>query len=291
MCNDQEKDLKVGIKEGALVFIDEVDNGLNCGCVCPHCKGVLIAKKGEKNSHHFAHHKTANCGQGVETALHLLGKEIIKTQCCVTLPDGERLTYLTNVELEKSRQGYIADIGAVIAETGEEIDIEIKVTHGIDQNKQHKIERDGAQVFEIDLSHLVGADLRRSIIVTEVMSTAPRAWAKDIQTQNNEIVEDNNMSNKHLVAGFKSVSGYSRNKQRDFEFNEIYILSEIAPSASSNYNVHFKGGFAMDKMFLTPDVELFKRLESVTFPAWVELVPGRKIVRGKVVDFIADVII
>ena len=289
MCSDQEKDLKVGIKEGALVFIDEVDNGLNCGCICPHCKGALIAKKGEKNSHHFAHHKIVNCGQGVETALHLLGKEIIKSQSCVTLPDGEKLTYLTNVELEKSRPGYIADIGAIIVSTGEEIDIEIKVTHGIDQNKQHKIERDGAQVFEIDLSHLVGADLRRSIIVTEVMSTAPRAWAKDIQTQKNEIAEDDNMSDKHLVAGFKSVSGYSRNKQRDFEFNEIYILSEIAPSGSSNYNVHFKGGYTMDKMFLTPDVELFKRLESMTFPAWVELIPGRKIVRGKVVDFIADV--
>jgi hypothetical protein len=44
-------------------------------------------------------------------------------------------------------------------------------------------------------------------------------------------------------------------------------------------------------MFLTPDVELLKRLESVTFPVWVELVPWRKIVRGKVVGFIADVII
>lgn len=289
MCNDQERDLKVGIKEGALVFIDEVENGLNCGCICPHCQGVLIAKKGEKNSHHFAHHKIVNCGQGIETALHLLGKEIIREQSSVTLPDGEKLTQLANVELEKSRQGYITDIGAIIVNTGEEIDIEIKATHGIDQNKQHKIERDGTQVFEIDLSHLVGADLSRSIIVTEVMKTAPRAWTKDIQTQKDEITEDNNMNDKHLVAGFKSVSGYSRNKQRDFEFNEIYILSEIAPSSSSNYNVHFKGGYAMDKMFLAPDIELFKRLESVTFPAWVELVPGRKIVRGKVVDFIADV--
>ena len=287
MCNDQERDLKVGMKEGALVFIDEVENGLNCGCICPHCQGVLIAKKGEKNSHHFAHHKIANCGQGAETALHLLGKEIIEAQSCVTLPNGEKLTQLANVELEKSRPGYIADIGAIIVDTGEEVDIEIKVTHGIDQNKQHKIERNGAQVFEIDLGHLIGTDLRRSTVITEVLTQAPRAWAQNIQT--NETIEGNNMSDKHLVAGFKSVSGYSRNKQRDFEFNEIYILSEIAPSSSSNYNVHFKGGFAVDKMFLTPDVELFKRLESMTFPAWVELVPGRKIVRGKVVDFIADV--
>ncbi len=287
MCYDEEKDLKVGIRDGALVFIDEVEKGLNCQCVCPHCKGLLVAKKGEINSHHFAHHGIDNCGQGTETALHLLAKKIIKQQSCVTLPAGEKLTQLANVELEKSRPGYVADIGAIIVDTGEEIDIEIKVTHGIDQNKQHKIERNGAQVFEIDLSHLIGTDLRRSIVVTEVLRQAPRKWAQSIQA--NETIEGNKMSDKHLVAGFKSVSGYSRKKQRDFEFNEIYILSEIEPSSSSNYNIHFKGGFAVDKMFLTPDIELFKRLESMTFPVWLELVPGRKIVRGKVVDFIADV--
>ena len=92
MCYDEEKDLKVGIRDGALVYIDEVEKGLSCQHICPHCQGLLVAKKGEVNSHHFAHHGIDNCGQGTETALHLLGKEIIKQQSSVTLPRGEKLT-------------------------------------------------------------------------------------------------------------------------------------------------------------------------------------------------------
>lgn len=39
-----------------FVGIDEVKNGLACGCICPSCKMQLKARQGEGNEHHFAHH-------------------------------------------------------------------------------------------------------------------------------------------------------------------------------------------------------------------------------------------
>ena len=30
-------------QEGDLVHVDEVPNGNECGCVCPHCKSALCA--------------------------------------------------------------------------------------------------------------------------------------------------------------------------------------------------------------------------------------------------------
>lgn len=33
-------------QEGDLVYVDEVPNGNECGCVCPHCKSALCANNG-----------------------------------------------------------------------------------------------------------------------------------------------------------------------------------------------------------------------------------------------------
>ena len=51
--NDTERD---------LVFIDDAERGLKCGCVCPCCGHDLIAKnRGAKKEHHFAHASGAEC--------------------------------------------------------------------------------------------------------------------------------------------------------------------------------------------------------------------------------------
>ena len=41
---------------GKLVHVDDVPNGLKCGCHCPCCNERLEAKNaGKRNIHHFAH--------------------------------------------------------------------------------------------------------------------------------------------------------------------------------------------------------------------------------------------
>ncbi|ENQ8062034.1 hypothetical protein ACEQ2R_004576 [Vibrio parahaemolyticus] len=50
-----------GLKDGKYYDVSEVERGRACGCICPSCKQVLVAKKGnpEKMAHHFAHDKKA----------------------------------------------------------------------------------------------------------------------------------------------------------------------------------------------------------------------------------------
>ena len=64
-------------RDGSIVSIDDVKSGLKCGCTCPACGELLIAKKGQKMMHHFAHHSGHTCEYGYESSLHLAAKDIL----------------------------------------------------------------------------------------------------------------------------------------------------------------------------------------------------------------------
>ena len=71
------KYLQFALKDNELVSVFDVPNGLECGCVCPECGAMLIARQGSKRTFHFAHYKAEECEKSIETALHFLGKKII----------------------------------------------------------------------------------------------------------------------------------------------------------------------------------------------------------------------
>ena len=72
---------------GDVVDIDEVQNrGLNCNCRCAACKGDFIAKKGEKNKHHFAHQSNYECVYANEIAIYLLAKKLLEQHHTIELP-------------------------------------------------------------------------------------------------------------------------------------------------------------------------------------------------------------
>lgn len=72
-------------KEGRLVHVSTVERGLKCHAVCPVCKTPVVARKGDKTRHHFAHYPGANCS--AETVLHFIAKQLIyeKLQTAVAL--------------------------------------------------------------------------------------------------------------------------------------------------------------------------------------------------------------
>lgn len=74
-------------EKGHLVHVDDVPNGEVCGCTCPECGSKLIAKnKGQHNQHHFAHIGGSDCVGAVESALHLMAKEILSEGKKIMLP-------------------------------------------------------------------------------------------------------------------------------------------------------------------------------------------------------------
>ena len=127
-------------QEGDLVHVDEVPNGNDCGCICPHCKSKLCAKNGgdgEKMIHHFAHISGADCVGAVESALHKMAKDILLETKCVYLPDrydgrtGE-LHHFDRVEMEFYDKDTRLRPDSIGYNGDDYLWIEFKRTHAVD---------------------------------------------------------------------------------------------------------------------------------------------------------------
>ena len=75
------------ISNGKLVSVEDVPAGLKCDCFCPACGEQLVAKKGQKMTHHFAHKAGTNCAFGYQTSLHLLAKDILANARRMVIPE------------------------------------------------------------------------------------------------------------------------------------------------------------------------------------------------------------
>ena len=62
---------------GRLVHIGEISSGPGSRFTCDECGETLIAKKGKKNQHHFAHQSGHEHEWSYETQLHSYAKQLI----------------------------------------------------------------------------------------------------------------------------------------------------------------------------------------------------------------------
>ncbi|MCM3390237.1 hypothetical protein M3649_19245 [Ureibacillus chungkukjangi] len=159
--------LPYGLKNGKLVHISEVEKGLKCECVCPGCNSVLIARKGAKTTHHFAHYNGAECSKAVETALHLSAKEILQKHKKIRIPkvivdlnfrtenwilSEEMYIEFDEIKLEYRLDNIVPDV--IVLVKGKPLLIEITVTHKTDSEKLAKIKNAGISCIEINLSKI-----------------------------------------------------------------------------------------------------------------------------------------
>lgn len=165
------------LKNSELVHVSEVTSGLKCECFCPACNAKLVAKKGEKVIHHFAHYQSEECKYGYETSLHLAAKQMIAEAKKFIIPavylnfpsSGKKRLLIYEVKeieiseafLEQREGNIIPDI--VILHKNKKIFIEIYVTHAIDESKLLKVKDCDISTNEIDLS-----DYKRSITKEEL---------------------------------------------------------------------------------------------------------------------------
>jgi hypothetical protein len=72
--------------DGHLKFVDEVENGLACGCTCPACGQALIARNGgTRLIHHFAH-RTNACAWAIEAIVCGLAADALRDAGRMRLP-------------------------------------------------------------------------------------------------------------------------------------------------------------------------------------------------------------
>lgn len=164
-------------KDGRMYSPAEVPSGKACQCICPGCKEPLIARHARLSDRvsHFAHTPNTDCATGVETAVHLAAKQLIENEGAVFIPllvakleiqdalnkqhkqemevDKGGLKRLPTVRLEERMQNFRPDIIGTM-ESGEDICIEVAVTHFVDADKLTKLQQAGLPAVEFDLRDL-----------------------------------------------------------------------------------------------------------------------------------------
>lgn len=76
--------------DGALMHINDVPSGMSCGCYCVGCERRMVAKNGEIQAHHFAHHSArdgSSCSSAGETALHKFAKKVLDQRLEIALSE------------------------------------------------------------------------------------------------------------------------------------------------------------------------------------------------------------
>lgn len=166
-----EKLLTYALKEGKLVHISKVENGYQCGCICPECEEELsavanIESKRYKKEAHFSHKPGSNCSGGYESALHLLVKEVFAETKELFIPDfhydyapsnkksfykkGGKVSFETVIlEEEISFEDVIFKPDAIGMVNKKYLFIEFAITSFCDEDKRLKIRRSKISAIEI----------------------------------------------------------------------------------------------------------------------------------------------
>lgn len=176
-----------GLKDGKLITANKAERGLACNCFCPACGEKLQAHKGSKKQAYFSHYSGGDCGYGLETATHIMAKDILEKEKKIILPqcivhpnwaeleyikreyknnikdfpanlvkkeivEPRRIINLDSVVLEKKIGHIIPDV--IVTAKGSTLFVEIKVTHGIDEKKLKYIQEKNFNVVEYDFSKM-----------------------------------------------------------------------------------------------------------------------------------------
>lgn len=189
-----------GLKDNKIYHVQNVPNGLACGCICPNCRKPLIAKNdGEVRGPYFSHGKNTECTDyQVMTYLHQYAQQLIESECRLVLPefsktpqitlkDGSILTgnlvrkeeieaHFDNVKREFSWNQFRIDCCAKIQQRT--LFIEITVTHQNSLEKIMAIEDANQSALEITLTNLHGSDnlYNDDAIKAEVFSPKNAKW-------------------------------------------------------------------------------------------------------------------
>ena len=144
-----------------IVNVKQVERGLACMCFCFECGEPVVARKGEKNEHHFSHlNNKESCNIHPESILHKFAKQVIMEERYLTLPslpnhaNHEDKTWQFDHLIEEQSIGSIRpDIVATVDK--EMMFIEVAVSSFIDTEKLAFIKQLGIKTIEIDLREIV----------------------------------------------------------------------------------------------------------------------------------------
>lgn len=172
-----------------LMHIDDADNGLACGCVCPECGDKLEAvNNGRKRAHHFRHSNGADCPNARMSALHMLAEQVFAEYKKICLPNyeiynndikrpGKKQFEYVGLEQTRVLDDNIFKPDCIATTKKKELWVEFFVTHKVDERKRVSIQKNDIYCIEIDLRSLIDTDYsQESIYQFLVNKEVSRSW-------------------------------------------------------------------------------------------------------------------
>ena len=166
--------------DGRIIHISEAQRGLASRILCLACGDLFVARQGQHNAWHFAHHNpNPACGGSLMSDAHDYAQQILLDASRLILPatarHGQRLTPYTDPVKEARQIGYVLDILAQV--NSQPLGIEVNYSHAVTAAKRALIQAGTMPVVEINITNVDPAvvyDPQR--FADYVLHVAPRHW-------------------------------------------------------------------------------------------------------------------
>lgn len=251
-CMEQGGALVAEAADGQLLHINDVPSGLACNCICPGCGKPMVAKKGDLQAHHFAHHAQQDgrsCASAGESALHKFAKRVLDERLEIALPamvvadhgdrevvvQADRRTF--DGAILETKDGLIVP-DVVLLLRDRRLIVEFKVTHSCDEQKIDRIRAMNVGAIEIDLSQY--RDHMLSEIGGQILYDAPRIWlhnprerdarerlqdrARQRADEQKKLVERHRTHYRHRSPSKAAESGASETAARNDDLGDLINL-------------------------------------------------------------------
>lgn len=164
---------------GRMVHVDNVSQGLKCGCTCPCCHEPLQARQGGERAHGFAHHsdkRRANLKNCYMVTMYKLAEQIIQQEKKIRVPSyygifKEKELEFTDVVVD-NRYDRIDKQPDVIATTADGKQYLIEFTFDYKVQHKEKVDYEKLNCVEIDLCSQTFETLQNFLM----LSNKDRRW-------------------------------------------------------------------------------------------------------------------
>lgn len=280
-----------GLRDGRIVAPGDVQSGAACGCVCPGCGGLLVAKKGSIKRWHFSHLNAEPHDSCAESAIHAAAKQVLLEHGELMVPefsidisaralDGRKvyehevLSPVRRIRFDRTvPEETIGDIRPdVVGYRGERrLLVEMYFRHRVDLEKREKLVRLGIPAIEIDLSDLevgIGFDAVKERVVTAIVE---KEWL--VYPRSGEHLA---YLEEKLQARVDAANDAHRCKleRRKVEREKLAALTKSQQISSAGFDIAFslwtpdeQNAWLRDQLGLTTEVPAF--LSRQSYPATV----------------------
>jgi len=196
--------IPLGERDGHMFRAYEVENGLRCGCVCPACRGALVAaNQGEKRFPYFRHAELEACSSGRAEGVRRAAVQVLACHKQLLLPQfnglaelkapGDRLLAKpvefapAHVALDEVER--FVDLGdelrahALVTCRGRQLVVRIKVSARQQHERTRRIKKMPLSSMEIDLHQLTDEQINDQDYFTRAVlgDAANRSWIRSLR--------------------------------------------------------------------------------------------------------------